>query len=119
VLQGQSNSQRSISLKVDEARGKWVSTSEAASKLAAELFQPGSGYGDPDARMQDEHRLQTVRHEAERLFREYHDLSRQETDQKIYELQKSQQLATWASFSVAAVVGAATIVSTVVTLFKL
>ncbi|WP_411705952.1 hypothetical protein [Edaphovirga cremea] len=119
MLQDQSNSQRSSSLEIDEARAKWVSTSEAASKLAVELFQPGSGYGDPDARMQDEYRLQVARHEAERLFREYHDLSRQETEQKMRELQKSQQLATWASFAVAAVVGVATIVSTVVTLLKL
>lgn len=68
--------------------------------------------------MQDEHRLQTARHEAELLCREYHDLGRQETELKMLSLQKSQQLATWASFAVAAVVGVATIVGTVVTLLK-
>lgn len=59
---------------VDEARDKWAFASELASRLAAELFQPGSGYGDLDARMQDEYRLQSARHETERLFREYNDL---------------------------------------------
>jgi hypothetical protein len=113
-----SNIQRSTSLAVEEARVKWVSASEVASKLAAVLFQPGSGYGDPEVRMQDEHRLQTARHEAEWLCREYHDLGRQETELKMLSLQKSQQLATWASFAVAAVVGVATIVGTVVTLLK-
>lgn len=118
MFQDQSNSQRNTSLTVDKACVKWVSASETASKLATELFQPGSGYGDPEARMQDEHRLQTARHEAERLFREYYDLSRQETEQKMLRLQKSQQLATWGSFSVAAMVGVATIIGTVVTLLK-
>lgn len=56
-------------------------------------------------------------HKAERLFREYHDLS-QETELKMLGLQKAQHLATWDSFAVAALVGVATIVGTVVTLLK-
>ena len=46
--------------------------------LRPELFQPGSGYGNPDARAQDEHRLQTAKHNAERLFQEYHDLDKRD-----------------------------------------
>lgn len=118
MLKNQPNSQHDVSIKVDAARSKWLSASVVASELATELFQLGSGYGDPEARMQDEHRLQTSRHEAQRLFQEYHDLSRQETELKMLELQKSQRLATWASFAVAAMVGVATIVGTVVTLLK-
>jgi len=100
----------------EEARKKWVAASEYASKLANELFQPGSGYGDPEARANDEHRLQSAREEAERLFRGYHDLDRKEIEVKMLKLQKSQHLATWASFAVAAVVGIATCVSIVVSL---
>ncbi|MGH8584600.1 MAG: hypothetical protein ACREWG_17910 [Gammaproteobacteria bacterium] len=103
---------------VEEARARWLSASDRASKLAAELFQPGSGYGDPEARAADEHRLQSARHDAERSFREYHDLDRREMELKMLELQRSQRLATWASFAVAAVVGLATVVSTLVVLFK-
>ena len=118
MLQTQSNSQSCMPTAVEVARTKWFSASEAASKLASEMFQPGSGYGDPEAQMQDEHRLQTARREAERLFRECHDLGRQDTELKMLALQQSQRLATWASFAVAAVVGVATIVGTVVTLLK-
>jgi hypothetical protein len=62
--------------------------------------------------------LQSARHDAERLFREYYDLDRRDTEIKMLALQRSQRLATWASFAVAAVVGLATVVSTVVALFK-
>lgn len=103
---------------VKAARARWLDASQAASKLALELFQPGSGYGDPDARAADEHRLESARLDAERLFREYHDLDRREMELKMLELQRSQRLATWASFAVAAVVGLATVVSTLVALFK-
>jgi hypothetical protein len=97
---------------VKTARKKWLAASELASQLADELFQPGSGYGDPDARVQDEHRLQTLRHDADRLFQKYHELDRREMELKMLEIQRSQRLATWASFVVALVVGIATIVST-------
>jgi hypothetical protein len=96
---------------VAAARARWLAASENASQLASELFQPGSGYGDPEARAADEHRLQSARLEAERLFREYYDLDRRDTELKMFELQRSQRLAAWASFAVAAVVGLATIVS--------
>jgi len=96
---------------VASARANWLSASERASQLAAGLFQHGSGYGDPDARAADEHRLQSARLEAERLFREYYDLDRRDTELKMFELQRNQRLAAWASFAVAAVVGVATIIS--------
>ena len=103
---------------VEASRERWLSASERAPQLAAELFQPGSGYGDPDARTADEHRLQSVRHDSERFFREYHDLDRRDMELKLLALQRSQRLATWASFTVAAVVGVATVISTLVTFFK-
>ena len=103
---------------VQAARARWLSASESASQLAAELFQPGSGYGDPQARAADEHRLQSARHDAELFFQEYHDLDRRDIELKMLELQRSQRLATWASFAVAAVVGLATVVGTLVALFK-
>jgi len=109
---------KELSSNVEDARVRWLETSEQASQLATELFQPGSGYGDPDAKAADEHRLQSVRLDAERLFREYYDLDRREMEIKLYELQRSQRLATWASFAVAAVVGLATVVSILVALFK-
>lgn len=103
---------------VAAARARWLTASEHTSKLSSDLFQPGSGYGDPDARFNDEHPLQSAREEAERLFREYHDLDRQQVETEMLELQRSQRLATWASFAVAAVVGATTVVSIVVALRK-
>lgn len=103
---------------VEAARARWMETSASASKLAAELFQPGSGYGGPGARAADEHRLQSTRLEAERFFREYHDLDRRDMELKMLDLQRAQRLATWASFAVAAVVGPATVVSTLIALFK-
>ncbi len=103
---------------VETARKKWLAASEVASLLANKLFQPGSGYGNPYARSQAEHRLQTAKHDVDRLFQEYHDLYRREMETKMLEIQRSQRLATWASFAVAAVVGIATIISTVFTLLK-
>lgn len=95
---------------VEAARKKWLAASEKASQLAAELFQPESSYGDQEARSQDEHRLQTARHNAEHHFQEYHDLDRRDMELKMLGLQRSQSLVTWASFAVAAVVRIATIV---------
>jgi hypothetical protein len=80
---------------VGAARDRWLKASERASQLATELFQPGSGYGDPDARVANEHRLQSARHDAERLFREYHDIDRRDMEIKLLELQRSQRIATW------------------------
>lgn len=103
---------------VGASRASWLAASRRASELASELFQPGSGYGDPDARAQDEYRLDSARREADRLFHEYNDLERRETGRQLLALQRSQQRATWASFAVAAVVGGATLVSVLVSLFK-
>jgi hypothetical protein len=103
---------------VDAARSRWLAASDQASSLAAELFQPGSGYGDPEARKQDEHRLQSAKEEAERRFREYQDLHRVYLESSMLRLQRSQTLATCASFAVAAAVGLATIANTMFVIFK-
>ena len=103
---------------VEAARTSWLSASARASRLASELFQPGSGYGDPQAQSADEHRLQSAKYDAERLFEKYHDLDRRDIEFKMLELQRSQRLATWASFAVAAAVGVATIVGTLLPLLK-
>lgn len=100
------------------ARSKWIEANERVATLATAFLSEGTGYGDPDARVQDEHRLGSARQDAERLFREYLDLDRRRTESRMLELQQSQRLATWASFAVAAVVGISTVVSTLVALFK-
>ena len=94
---------------VVDARARWLDANQRASKLAADLFQPGNGYGDPEARMSDQHLLETARAESERLFKEYYDLDRQQNELRILKLQRSQSIATWASFAVAAAVGIATV----------
>ena len=103
---------------VAQAKERWQTASEKASKLASGLFQPGSGYGDLEARLADEHKLQTAKEEAERLYREYNDLDRSLIDEEMLALQRSQKRATWASFVVAAAVGIATIVQIVLALIK-
>jgi hypothetical protein len=103
---------------ISEARSRWVGASEYASKISSELFQPGCGYGDPEARLQDEHRLQSAREESDRLFREYNDLDRSRIEREMLQLQRSQRLATWASFFVAAAVGIATIANIIVNLMN-
>lgn len=99
-------------------RSNWLAANERASDLAAQLFQPGTGYGDPDARDQDVHKLETAKFEANRLFHEYDELERRNTGRQLLEIQRSQQRATWASFATAAVVGAATIIGLVVAMLK-
>ena len=98
---------------VDAARQRWSQASADAASFAAGLFQPGSGYGDPDALLQDQHRLESLRAEAERLFREYQEIDRRLIGHQMMELQRSQRLAAWCSFGVAAVVGVATVASIV------
>lgn len=90
---------------------------QAQPTLSGELFQPGSGYGDPGALLQDQHRLESARREAERLFREYHELDRRLIDDQMLRLQRSQRTAAWCSVAVAVVVDAATVISIVVALF--
>jgi hypothetical protein len=100
------------------SRTKWLEASAKASSLASEVFNEDRHYGDQQARLEDEGRVQSARLEAERLFREYSDLERRDLESKMVALQRSQRLATWASFTVAAVVGIATILKTVIDLLK-
>lgn len=79
---------------VSVARSRWLDANERASSLEAELFQPGSGYGDLDARIADMHRLESSRAEAERLFREYQDLVRRYNQSEVLKLQQFQRSAT-------------------------
>ncbi len=99
---------------VEAARQRWFEAVDVAANLASGLFQPGSGYGDPDAMIQDQHRLESARAEAELRFREYHETDRRSIDREMLQLQRSQRLAAWSSFAVAVVVGASTIVSIVI-----
>jgi len=102
--------------RMENAYRRWLDASEEASSLSSELFQPGSGYGDPEARTQAVHKLDSARREAERLFREYNELYRRLMEGEMLALQRSQRTATWASFFVAAVVGLATVVQVIVLL---
>jgi hypothetical protein len=101
----------SVSSNLEEARSRWLAASDAASKLKRELFQPGSGHGDPDALRADEHRLSTVKEEAERFFREYQDVATQESQSQLLSLKR-------ANFVVVALVGLATILQLVFALTK-
>lgn len=103
---------------VAQARSRWLAANDYASGLRAKLFQTGSGYGDPFARSNDEMRLNSATQEAERLFREYNDIDRKYIEVQMLEIQRSQRQATWAQFVVAAVVGVATIITSVLTLLK-
>jgi hypothetical protein len=107
-----------ILAEINKARQRWLAASACASAIAAEVFQPGNGYGSPDAVLEEQHRLETARREAERLYQEYQDLERGYTQQQMLRLQRSQELATWASFAVAAVVGVATIASVIIQIVK-
>lgn len=98
---------------VEAARGRWLAASEKASSLALQMYQPGSGYGNPEAEAGDKYRVEVARADAQRLMQEYHDLDRKLNEKKFSNLQKSQTLATWASFAIALVVGIATIIDTV------
>lgn len=102
------------STNVESARTKWIKASDAASKLHTELFQTGSGYGSPDERAAGEHKLASSRLEAERLLREYYDIDRRFMNREMLKLKRSQTLATWASFTIAVVVGVATVFDIVV-----
>lgn len=61
---------------VDAARARWQVAAERVSQLASQMFQPGSGYGEPQAQLEDEHHLYAAGHDAERFFEEYNDLYR-------------------------------------------
>ncbi len=108
------NSELKTSKPVNAARERWLKANDQVSDLERSLFQVGSGYGDPDARDADRHRLESAKNNAQRLFHEYHDLDRRYLEAEMLKLQHSQRLATWASFAVAAAVGVATIVGVVI-----
>lgn len=103
---------------VADSRKEWLAAIDRVAKLRADMYRPGNGYGDPEARFADEHKLQSAREEADQLFRQYYDLDRQRVESEMLKLQRSQRLATWASFAVAALVGAATIINTFFTIPK-
>lgn len=102
---------------IEQARARWLAASECASAAAAQMWQAG-GYGCPDALLEDQHRRDAARLDAERLFQEYQDLDRRWVQQQMLRLQRSQQLATWASFSVAVAVGIATIAGIIAQIVK-
>ena len=106
----------SLEALVNKSREKWLDASDKASKLAHEIYSPGSGYGDPMAESQARYSVEVAKSEANRLMQEYHDLDRRLIDSKISKLQKSQTLATWASFAIAFVVGLTTIVTSIIQL---
>lgn len=54
-------------------------------------------------------RLAAAELEAQMRRHEYEDQQRARMEEEMLQLQRSQRLATWASFAVAAVVGATTI----------
>ena len=60
---------------------------------------------------------ESTRKEATRLFNEYIELDRRLVETEMLKLQRSQRLATWASFTVAAVVGCATVLQIILALF--
>jgi len=103
---------------VEDARTRWLEASERASRLSAQLFEPGTFGGGAIALEEIVHGAETARAEAERLFRDYHDLDRQRIESEMLELQRSQRLATWASFTVAALVGIATVAQTLLAFLK-
>lgn len=109
---------KNMAKSVDEARLKWLEASSKASELALEMYQPGSGYGDPQAEAGDKYRVEVAKSEADKLMHQYHDIDRKLAEKKFGELQKSQTIATWASFTVAFVVGATTIISIILPLMK-
>jgi len=43
--------------KANKARDEWMKAVEQAGRIGSELFQPGSRYGDPEAKEQDLHKL--------------------------------------------------------------
>lgn len=100
----------------ETARVRWLEARRRYSELADNYLRPGNGYGDPFTQQSAAHQVETARNEAESLFLEFQRLDRRDVDSTMLKLQRSQHLATWASFVVAAVVGLATVVSTLVAL---
>jgi hypothetical protein len=101
------NPQPNTAEAIEHARSRWTAACEKASAMAKARVDAGVGNS-----------LELARIEAERLFLDYQDIERRRTQEEMLQLQRSQQLATWASFSVAAAVGVATIVGIVLQLVK-
>lgn len=93
------------------ARRRWIEAREIALKLSEDMFSVGSGFGDPDAREAARHQVETATREIEWRHQELLDLERRDLEARMLRLQRSQTLATWASFAVAAAVGATTAIS--------
>lgn len=87
---------------IEQARIRWTAACEKASALVQVKIDAGRATN-----------LELARIEADHLFLEYLDIERRRTQEEMLQLQRSQQLATWASFAVAAAVGVATIVGIV------
>ena len=66
------------------ARSDWETAKATRIKLEKELFQPGSGYGDPCAQKADEHRLECARYEEQARYQIYKDL--EISHEEIFEL---------------------------------
>lgn len=97
---------------IKQAYDDWQLASKKSSDLARKLFQPGSGYGDPGAEMQDLHLLSSARNEEDLFYRRYQELSACDSERRNYRL----QVATWV---VGFVVGVATVVDIVFRLLGL
>lgn len=93
---------------VQRAKQLWYDASAKVAEVENSLPGPGDGYGDGgQSQRSHEQRLASARRQAEERFREYDALSRRHTEAEMLRLQRSQSLATWASFAVAVVVGIA------------
>ncbi len=91
------------------ARDAWTAAQQAAIQERRTIFGEGTGFGDPDAKEAALQRLAAAETEAQMCRSEYEDLQRVGMEKEMLQLQRSQRLATWASFAVAAAVGATVI----------
>lgn len=103
--------------RAEQARNDWMKAVEQAGEIGSELFQPGSGYGDPEAKEQDLHRLNEARLHADRMYKVYLDIDRAASEAQAKRMQKSQRLLAIASFVLSAVVGASAIITSWIALY--
>lgn len=103
----------------EQAKNRWEAAQQRLAQVDGERLQPGDGYGDGGmSQIAWEQGFRTASNEEQRLYREYQHIGRRRIDDEMLALQRSQKLATWASFAVAAAVGLATIVQTILALVK-
>jgi len=100
-----------------EAYQRWLAAEEEVEQLLKQ-FLPGSGFGHPAAESGARTSLESAHRLAERSRATYNEAVRRGSEVTMLKLQKSQHLATWASFVVAFVVGATTVLQTIITLLK-